>query len=423
MISRISSQALVIFIVAASFYFYDFVLQVSPSVMTQFLMSDFNITAGILGSVMGVYFYSYTAMQIPAGLLLGRYGVKGVSSIAIAVCALGALVFGLAPTDQFIALGRLLMGAGSAFAFLSTLYLIATWMPARYFALFAGFTQMLGSVGAAGGETPLAILIHHVGWRTSMLIFALLGFLLALATFLLVHNDLAHKQSRKHLIDKTPLLHRLWQVLRLPQTWAIGLYSFGAWAPITAFAALWGVPFLESAYGMSYVNAATGIALIWLAMALACPIVGYWSDYLRNRNRLLAWCGGIGVISALILIYCNHIPVFVVYLCLIGFGVAAAGQSLAFAVIQDIQPRATTNAANGFNNMVVVCSGAIFQPLIGHVLDHHWHHGLLVNGARVYSAHAYHIALIMIPAVWLLALLMAKFVIRETHCRRSYPET
>ena len=68
---------IIIFLLAALFLIYEMAVQVSPSVMTKQLMKDFSINAGALGWMASVYFYSYTIMQIPAGILFDRYGDVG----------------------------------------------------------------------------------------------------------------------------------------------------------------------------------------------------------------------------------------------------------------------------------------------------------------------------------------------------------
>lgn len=408
---QITAYSLFIFILGATFYFYDFVLQVSPGVMALSLLKEFEISASVLGIMSGIYFYSYTLMQIPAGLLLDRYGARNVLPIVIFACALGALLFGMAHHFGFIGLGRFLMGAGSAFAFLGSLYLITRWLPFRYFAVFAGLTQMIGSLGAVGGETPLAYMIDHIGWRESMIIFACAGFIFALIMRVFIKND----QST----DSSAVQHSgevVWAnfktVLRDRQTWMIGLYSFATWAPIACFAGLWGVPFLTTSYHLSTIQAANYIALLWLAIGFACPLIGWFSDLLHKRVALLCGVSIIGVLSTVGLIYSRIQTHWILALELIGIGIAASGQSLAFAVINDKQHSQLTGAANGFNNMMIVLGGAIFQPLVGSLLDLHQHAAAAVK-LHVYTASDFSFALVVLPCLYICAVGMAKFFIHE----------
>ncbi len=413
---KITSKALIIVLLGACFYFYDFVLQVSPSVMTHQLMAHFQINATTLGAIIGVYYYSYTAFQVPAGLLLDIFDAKKILFIVISCCSGGALLFALAPDIYMISLGRIMMGAGSAFAFLGALYLILRWLPPSVFALFVGFTQMLGSIGAAGGEAPFAFIINHIGWRYTMLSFAIIGFILAfLVLFFVKDPKLSQRQRKPNIRSALRLMKKnLTQVLAYPQSWAIALYALFIWAPIATFAALWGVPFLKSAHHLSTLQASEAISVIWIAMAIACPITGWLSDKLGQRCSLLAALGILGLIGISLVVYDSSLTMWELYACLALIGWSAAGQSLSFAAIKDNQPAHLTGAANGFNNMLIVVGGALFQPLVGFLLDWHWA-GTLAHGTKVYTPADFHFALWLLPTFYIVATTIALLFIRETH--------
>ena len=88
----------IVYALAAAFLCYEMALQVSPSIMTSQLMRDLHIDAAGLGLMSGFYFYSYTAMQIPVGLLFDRFSAKLLISIAVVICSLGAIFFGMTHT-------------------------------------------------------------------------------------------------------------------------------------------------------------------------------------------------------------------------------------------------------------------------------------------------------------------------------------
>ena len=53
--------------IAAGFFFYKYLIQVSPSVMTNDLMQAFQVNGAGLGNLSAFYFYAYLVMQIPVG--------------------------------------------------------------------------------------------------------------------------------------------------------------------------------------------------------------------------------------------------------------------------------------------------------------------------------------------------------------------
>lgn len=416
---KVTLAGFMIYLLAVSYYFYEFVIQVSPNVMTDSIMETFLVNATVIGMVSGVYYYTYTLMQLPSGLLLDRFGARWVLTSVVLVCALGALCFAYAPNIYWLGIGRLLAGAGSAFAFVSVLYLATRWFPAHYFALIAGITQMIGSMGAIGGETPLAYLNNVLGWRQSFLWFAIIGVLLAALIALFVRNQ--PKDYHKHTLTKN--YYNTWQSLKVlcsnKQTWYVGLMSLTVWTPMTALAALWGVAFLKAGYLEPEYHLATAICFVWIGNAASSIFIGWWSDYIKRRCMPMSFFTACGLIASILLIYFKMPSFWMVYFLMFVVGAGTAGQALSFAVVKENNPKELTGTAMGFNNMAVVCSGAIFQPLVGKLLDMNWSGGML-HGVRVYDFHAYQIALSVVPLCFLISLIMSMFFVKETYAKSEH---
>jgi MFS family permease len=414
LVQKVSPMAYVVFFLATSFYFYEYFLQISPSVLTTELMHDLKINAGTLGTISAFYYYTYTLFQLPAGLLIDKFGVKYVLPIVILICASGAYCFGATNNITIVALGRLLMGAGSAFAFISSLYLILRWFPKHYFPILVGITQLMGSVGAMVGGAPLAMLNKNFGWHHTITIMSAVGVALAIVIAIVVRC----KPPRTAVgVNKRPnsIKKSLMRVILTPQTWPIALYSCLIWAPIAAFAGLWGVPFLAAKFAISTIEAGTMIIPVWLGIALACPIAGALSEYLKNRIKLLSTVSLIGLVASISLIYLP-IPIWLGYVLLFAIGVSASGQSLAFVIITDIQPLAVSSAAIGLNNTAIVCGAIVLQPLIGQLLDLHWD-GAMHAGVAVYNTFNFQVALIALPVCYALCCVISMVFIKESYPR------
>lgn len=408
--------ASVICLLSAMFYLYEFVLQVSPSVMTTELMRDLGLNAASLGAMAAFYYYAYTPMQLPAGLLYDRFGPRILITAAILICASGAFFFGLTNSVALASIGRFFMGIGSAFSFIGALLLVSRWFPPHYFALLAGFVQFMSSIGAICGQVPLAASVAKWGWRHNIMTIAAIGVILAVLVWLVVRDYPSSAAKAKHTASNLNELSRLRKVCGTRQTWLVALYSFAVWAPIAAFAALWGVPFLVAAYGVSTEVAAQLSSLIWLGIGIGSPLIGWWSERLGRRCLPLTVSAIIGVCALLGILYIPHLSMFSLYTLMFFFGLAAAGQSLAFALVKDNNDADVTGTAIGFNNMAVVAGGAIFQPLIGIILHAYWN-GAMQNGAPVYSGSDYQIALAVLPVCYLAAAIISAKFLRETFCK------
>lgn len=402
-----AKKAIITFFLAALFLCMEMAIQVSPSVMASQLMNDLRLTAFGLGLMSGAYFVTYTLMQIPSGLLYDRLNFRNVVCATIVVCALGAGVSGVSIGLLSGALGRLLTGFGSAFAFLSVLTVAARYFQQRYFAVLAGIAQLLAALGAIGGEFPIAWLVHHFGWRHTMFILMFLGFILASILWFFLRKSVVsdHTTVRKNESVKESIS----AIGKNKQTWFIALYAFFNWAPVTAFTSLWGVPFLEKAYHFSTIQAASYVSLTWLGIGLLSPLAGLISDIIGHRKPILILTSLLGFISITCVVYVPHLSLVLLAILLFLAGVGSTGQLLSFAVIRDINQKNRVSTAIGFNNMAVVASGILVQPLVGGLID-------LFNQShsQVISVLIFQKALLILPIAFFICLILSILYIKES---------
>src|ERR1700675_2809475 len=142
------------------FYFLEYAVRSSPSVMIPELEVSLHTTALGISAILGVYYYTYSSLSLIAGAALDHLGAKRTIPIGVLVLGIGCLLFS-APTVIAGSLGRLLQGAGSAFAFTGAVYLAAHGFPARYLATAIGATQCVGMLGGSAGQFVVGPLIAH----------------------------------------------------------------------------------------------------------------------------------------------------------------------------------------------------------------------------------------------------------------------
>lgn len=406
-----------IYALASLFLLFEMALQVSPSVMTRDLMQDFHIGAGTLGVMASVYYYSYAGMQIPVGVLFDRFSARILMTIAAFVCSIGALFFAFTHHVFWAGFGRLLMGFGSAFAFVGVLIVAARWFHPRHFAFLVGIAQLLGALGALCGELPIAWLLEHMIWRVVMVIFGMVGVLLTLLIFMIVRDN---PIDERHVPEKHHLIAELKEILRSAQTWWTALYAFCGWGPVVVFAALWGVPYLRVRFEIPTTYAALAMALVWIGVGVTSPILGWFSDKIGRRCILLRATSILGLFCTLLLFYLPELTFSWSFILLLGIGIAASGQILTFALAKDNNRPTTTGTAIGLNNMAVVAGGALFQPFVGLLLHLNWQGDVDSYGVPLYAVDNYHIGLLVVPMCFLIGLITSSFFIKETYCRSKY---
>ncbi|MBY0530109.1 MAG: MFS transporter [Rhabdochlamydiaceae bacterium] len=415
-------RAWIIWFLSAFFMFYKYALEVSPSVMTKTLMSTFEISGAQLGNFAATYFYAYLIMQIPAGLLLDKFGPRRVTTIAIALCALGGLIFAEAQTLLVAGIGRFLTGVGAAFGAVNCLKLIANWFPFKHFAFMTGLMMTVGMLGAVGGQAPLSAFIDALDWRLAMSYISYAGFILA-ALFALIVRDKApdHKRTKQVSSSKMPLLEGLMKVLKNRQSWWLAAYSGFAFAPVMIFGGLWGVSFISEGYGLSSGLSAQTVSLIFIGFAVGAPVFGWFSDWIGRRNVVMFWGTLLATICISIVIYAPGVSQLMLTSTLFLFGFFISSFLLCFTMIREINLAALSATAIGFMNAFDALFGAFSDPMTGKFLDMTWT-GKLVDGARIFSVENYKMAFLTIPIYLIISLvLMAK--IKETYCKQSSPSS
>lgn len=401
------------------FYFYECLLQVSPSVMSAELMRDFSVTSHTLGILSGIYFYSYAAMQLPCGVMTDYFGPRRLLTIATTICALSTISFGLTENFFMACVARLMIGFGSSFAVVGTLKLASNWFPAHRFAYLTGMMVTLGMLGAIFGEAPLALLIDHYGWRHSMLIMGCIGLLVALLIFIFTkdHGTYVYKGAPEEVIEEGTLGQRLLILLRNKQLWLVALFGGLMYTATPVICGLWGVPFLMLSMHLSKAVAANYISLVLFGWAVAGPFWGIFSNRIGLRKPpLYIGCVGALICSSLIIFGAIHTK-FIVQILLFLFGIFSAGFLPAFALAKELSNQKYVATALSFMNMMNMVGIALVQPAVGFILDGLWS-GQMHDQVRVYTVANYQMALAILPIGMFIALLLLP-MIRETYCKAA----
>lgn len=397
------------------FYFYECLLQVSPSVMSVELMRDFSVTGHTLGILAGIYFYSYAAMQLPGGLLLDYFGPRRLLALAALICGISSI--GFAMTSDFFMAGsaRLMMGLGSAFAVIGSLKLAANWFNSDRFALLTGLMVTIGMMGAIGGEAPLAYLVDSYGWRESMIFMGSIGIGISLLIALIAKDTPNNTKTLKQ--HSEPVLTNLKSIVKNKQLWLIATYGGLMYMGTPVFCGLWGVPFLMFKMHIAKATAANYISWIFIGWAVTSPLWGILSNRIGLRKPPM-YIGSIGaLIVSVLFIYAPIQSPIVMQALLCLFGVFSAGFLPAFSVAKELCSKDYVATGLSFMNMMNMIGIAISEPLIGFILDTLWD-GTLSNGIRLYPSAAYHTALSILPIGILVSLFILIWV-RETHCVAS----
>ncbi|MEC9268288.1 MAG: MFS transporter [Pseudomonadota bacterium] len=408
-----SLRAWAAFLLGCACFGYAFLQRVAPSVMTDDLMRAFQVQAGALGAMSAFYFYAYAGMQMPIGVLMDRFGPRRILSSAMALCLVGSLVFALAESITPAAIGRTMIGAAVAFGYVGTMSIAATWFPPQRFSLLIGILQSVGMSGAIAGQAPLSLVVEATGWRETVIGIGVIGAILAVLIFLVVqeipkeHKAAANGASKGAFRD----------VLARRDSWCCAIIGFTLTAPMLAFAGLWAVPWLIQVHGFSPADAAGSASLIFVGWAVVGPMIGLATEKIGRRKPLIYGGFALSGTAMAAMIFTPDLSPWAIRTLFVLNGIGGCTMILTFTCVRETNRPSRAGAGLGFVNMFVVGSGALFQPLLGVILDQNWD-GTMQNGAPVYDAGGYQSAFSALLVAYGIGLI-ATFLLRETHCRQA----
>lgn len=394
--------------VGAFFYCYEFVLRIIPGALQSELSAAFgHISATTFGQLSAFYYFAYSPMQLPVGMLMDRFGPRRLLTFACLCCTIGSWMFTDTSSMLVAGTGRFLVGFGSSFAFVGVLSLAMHWLPRRYFSLVAGLITTLGMLGIVYGEVKITDMSLTLGWHHVLSLMVTIGAVLSALIFLVVRDG-----PKGHLANRYPLpefFSSVWSVLTSPQVWLIGFVGACLYTSLSVFGELWGKTYLEQVHHLTKGEAARTVSAMFLGWAVGAPVAGYLSD--SSGRRLLPLV--IGAIMAFvcisIVLYYPHLSYFWLNVLLFFYGVFSATEIIVFIMAKENSGAKLSGTVFAAVNMIVTLGGVIFQPLVGKLLDT-FGDSKVVGGEHIYSVLDYQIALSILPISLLLVTILAFFM-------------
>lgn len=383
------------------------------------LEAAFGLSAASFGSLASMYFYAYMVMQIPVGFLADSLGARLTVSAGMLLASIGSILFGLAPGQGLLFLGRFLVGIGVSTVFVSILKIQSRWFREREFATMSGLTALMGNMGGVLAQAPLAMLVTVFSWRQTFLGIGLFSIALTLACFALIRNTPeamglppieAHPEvPGKHRATTAELLKGLMTVLTSRQTWPIFIYLGCLSGIYLAFSGVWGTSFLREVYGMSATQASSYVAYSIYGTMVGAVFTGWFSDKLGKRRPPLVSMTVLSTLAWAILIFGNGgmlSPSFLKPLFFI-IGFSATAYILSWALVKELQPPHISGIAMSVVNMGSFLATALISTFMGVILDR-------LGGLPVLTQYRAAFGLCLAASVLALACVL---IIPETNCR------
>ena len=361
-----------IFAIALSSYVLSFFHRTAPAAIAGELERAFDIPAATLGTLAATYFYVYTLLQVPVGVLADTVGPRRLLAGGSLVAGLGSLMFALAPTWTVAAAGRTLVGIGVSTAFIAILKLNAVWFEPRRFATVNGWTMSAGNLGAVVAGVPLALVVAQASWRAVFVVLGVVPLALAALSWWRVRD-------RPEALGFAPVAQvadtcidwrrALRDVIVNPLIWPPFAVNVGVAGSFLAFAGLWAVPWLERAYGMTRIVAALHASALLLGVAIGAVLIGTLSDRLGHRRFLLRACTVAYAATWLPWLLRVDWPPALTLAWFILMGLLIPGFTLTWTIAKEVNRPEHSGIATAVVNTAIFLGTGVLQPLAGWAID------------------------------------------------------
>lgn len=349
-----------IWVIASVFYAYQYILRVMPSILMNDIMQRFDIDAAVFGQFSGVYYLGYSLMHLPIGIMLDHYGPRKVMTGCILLTIIGLLPIIFAEHWIYPIIGRILMGIGSSAAILGTFKIIRMSFNEEKFSRMLSFSVAIGLLGAIYGGAPVAIMNEVFGYRMVVEIFAAIGLVLALITYLIVPEI---EQENKFTV-----FSEIKEVLTNKKVIMTCVFAGLMVGPIEGFADVWGPIFFKEVYHLDNNIASSLPSTIFIGMCLGAPVLSLIAE---KTNNYLGTIIGAGIVMTLIFIalISDKLSNITITISFIVVGACCAYQILAIYKASTYVPEHVVGLTTAIANMIIMIFGYFFHSVIGFVVN------------------------------------------------------
>jgi MFS family permease len=355
----------------------------------------FGASPSVLSTFVVFQVIVYAGAQVPAGLLLDRFGSKALILSGAAVMAFGQLVLAFSESLPEAVAARAVVGLGDAVTFISVLRLVPHWFSPRQVPLLTQLTGICGQLGQVLSAVPFFALLNDSGWTTAYVAVAAIGVLSMALTVALVTNTPNGPALPVYTTSVRETLAGVKSVWLRPGT-RLGFFThMGTQFSVTVFALMWGVPYLTEAQGLS-AGAAGGLLTISVVAAISSGVVvGIFTGRLPHRRSrmVLAIIGANALAWTVVLALPHRAPMWLLVALIVVISAGGPGSMVGFDFARTFNPSATLGTAQGMVNMGgFVASLVVMQAM-----------GLILDATGGFSFEAFRFAWTVQYAVWALA--------------------
>ncbi|MBP9752706.1 MAG: MFS transporter [Proteobacteria bacterium] len=346
----------IMWLCAALFYGYQYVLRAIPSVLKSSLEESFHFDPVLFGQFAGVYFIGYTLAHIPLGLLLDRFGPRRILPFAAFLSSVGMLPLLITDDFYYAILGRFILGLGSSCAFIGLVKVVNIAFAPNKFHKMLSLGSVFGLVGGVFAGAPVHYLMQYFGWKSIIAISICVGISLSLVMYLVLP-----KSEKEDLPESTFIL--LKEIFQNKWVWTVAIAAGFMVGPFEGYADAWAMQSLKSIYELSDQISSQSVSLIYLGFALGLPGLSFCSDKIGLDKTIIL--SGVFMILSFLTIISGLAPFWLLIGSVFLLGFFSSFQVPALCRATTFTSSKATSLTTALANTVIMFFGMFFHSILG----------------------------------------------------------
>jgi MFS family permease len=356
-------MSLILF-VGIGFYCYEFFLRILTGAYQEQIVDYFHIQSHVgFSFLVSSYNITYLLMQIPAGIILDRYGSKKVLIVATLICGIGNLLF-ISGGFELAILGRLLVGVGSSFAFIGVLKLALENFPRKHFTIATSIVISLGTLAAAFSQNiSVVVASYNISWIEIFIYSGLFAIPLAILFQIILPKQASSMQIMPKLNEIFTISKKL---IKNSQLWKNATWGGLIYIPTVVLTSQYGVLYFKDIYGFNTLYSASLITALFMGWVIFSPINTILCKRI-STNKIIRLSALISI--AIILIFNAGIMSNSTMVLVFLFGAASASQVLVWHHFNEICPPSIAAIGIATTNMIIALVTELGQLGVGISMD------------------------------------------------------